>query len=382
MLYGGFIDCFVEVVALRGGLLLIVELAVQDVFDRDLSVFVGRRSRNLCAVLVPEAIHRALKRCHAVMIDLEELDAAPGDPVFDVHRHDRMLRERHSLRFGLFVLILDVDLRHGVADGLLACDVGIHGKILCDGSAVSAGRDDQRPVVDVAGDLKVPALDDPIFGRFQNLEAAELEGIGDRNAVGRMRRLVLCDRHLLIRRELAACAARHLMQHIRAEGQVLRDRVAGGVRGNAVAFRGFRVIVAARRLEVDLKDCTLLGHVVAVYHVGVLRDADLIQLHLLLHGDGDLIVLEGEFAGRRADRVACAVELIAGRGRNFLDVPAIAANVFLGCKLPVRVGRVLIDQVISSIHTVDRARKRGVALRSTGRAVVLRDRGRPFFEDV
>ena len=277
VLYGGFIDCFVEVVALRGGLLLIVELAVQDVFDRDLSVFIRRLRRDLCAVLVPEAIDSTFERRHAVMIDLEQLDAAPGDPVFDVHRHDRMLRERHSLRFGLFVLILDVDLRHGVADGLLACDVGIHGKILCDGSAVSAGRDDQRPVVDVAGDLKVPALDDPIFGRFQNLEAAELEGIGDRNAVGRMRRLVLGDRHLLIRCELAAVAASRLVQHIRAEGQVLRDRVAGGICCDAVALGRVGVGIAACGLEVDLKDCALLGHVVAVHHVGVLRDADLRQ---------------------------------------------------------------------------------------------------------
>ena len=93
-------------------------------------------------------------------------------------------------------------------------------------------------------------------------------------------------------------------------------------------------------------------------------------------------MLEGEFAGRRADRVACAVELIAGRGRDFLDVPVIAANVLFRRELPVRVGRVLIDQVISSIHTVDRACKRGVALRRAGRAVALRDRGRPFFEDV
>ena len=197
-----------------------------------------------------------------------------------------------------------------------------------------------------------------------------------------MRRLVLCDRHLLIRRELAACAARHLMQHIRAEGQVLRDRVAGGVRSNAVALGRVGVGIAACGFEVHFKNRALLGHVVAVHHVGVLRDADLIQLHLLLYRDSDLIVLEGEFSGRRADRVSRAVELVAGGGRDFLDVPVIAADVLLRRELPIGICGVLIDQVIAAVHAVDCTRKRGVALRSTGRAVALRNRGRPFFEDV
>ena len=382
VVHGGLVDGLIAVVAFRRCLLLIVELAVQDVFNRDLSVLVGRRSRDLCAVLVPEAIHRALKRRYAVMVDLKELDAAPGDPVFDVHGHDRMLRKRHGLRLGLPVLVLDVDFRHGVTDRLLAGNVGIDRKILRSRSAISAGRDNQRPVVDVAGDLKVPTLDDPVLGRLPNFEIAEFKGVGDRNAVGRMCRLVLGDRHLLIRRELAAVAARHLMQHISARREILCDRIAARVCGNAVALGRVGIGIAACGFEVHLKNRALLELIVAVYHVGVFGDADLIELHLLVHRDGDLVVLNREIPGRSADRVSRGIQQVSIRGRDLLNVPVVAADVLLGRKLTAGVGRIAVNECGAAIHAVHRTGEGGVALRSAGRVVTLCDRGRPLLQDV
>ena len=172
------------------------------------------------------------------------------------------------------------------------------------------------------------------------------------------------------------------MHNVCAAGHIFGRRISGGVGRNGIAFSFFCGCITACGFQVDLKfSAGFIGRR-AVKDLILLMNLHFSFDDLLFYCYLDFIVFQTVVSGFYPYRIYGTVNQISAGWRNFTNRPVIAANVLFRRELPVRVGRVLIDQVISSIHTVDRACKRGVALRSTGRAVALRDRGRPFFEDV
>ena len=172
------------------------------------------------------------------------------------------------------------------------------------------------------------------------------------------------------------------MHNVCAAGHIFGRRISGGVGRNGIAFSFFCGCITACGFQVDLKfSAGFIGRR-AVKDLILLMNLHFSFDDLLFYCYLDFIVFQTVVSGFCPYRIYGTVNQISAGWRNFTNRPVIAANVLFRHKLASRVCGVLIDQVISSIHTVDRARKRGVALRSTGRAVALRDRGRPLFEDV
>ena len=172
------------------------------------------------------------------------------------------------------------------------------------------------------------------------------------------------------------------MHNVCAAGHIFGRRISGGVGRNGIAFSFFCGCITACGFQVDLKfSAGFIGRR-AVKDLILLMNLHFSFDDLLFYCYLDFIVFQTVVSGFYPYRIYGTVNQISAGWRNFTNRPVIAANVLFRHKLASRVCGVLIDQVIATVHTVDRACKRGVALRSTGRAVALRDRGRPLFEDV
>ena len=94
------------------------------------------------------------------------------------------------------------------------------------------------------------------------------------------------------------------------------------------------------------------------------------------------IVFNGIEPGFCADVQDFGIEEITLRGSDFFQRPVIAADIPLGGELPLGVGGVGVDELISFIDAVLRTGKRGIALRQTLFRIGFRNRNAEFLENI
>ena len=80
------------------------------------------------------------------------------------------------------------------------------------------------------------------------------------------------------------------------------------------------------------------------------------------HGGGVIIVFLVGACGNLAQLGGHLADQIAGAGRDFPERPVLSVGVVIRGKLPIFVGRVLLDQLVPAIHAVFRASQGAVAL--------------------
>ena len=195
---------------------------------------------------------------------------------------------------------------------------------------------------------------------------------------------VLSDKQIKVGHQFTAFPAGNLVNGVNTVRHILTLSKAVFITGEIITLGFLGCIKAAGGFQIDCEYRTFFWSLdLSVTIVGVLDDCDIAFLDLFGHINGRCrITLNGIELCFSADMIGCIIQQIAFGGFDFLDAPVVAADIIGSGELAVLVGDIGVNELISLINAVGRARKGCVALCSAGFFITLGDSYVELLEDI
>ena len=151
-----------------------------------------------------------------------------------------------------------------------------------------------------------------------------------------------------------------------------------------ISFGFLGIFIATRRFQIYLKLRTFFGCFDFGAAVIAMLDYGDFPLDHIFKGVERLckVVFYRVVLGLRTDVQALCIEQISLGGADLTNRPIVAADIPLGGELPLGVGGVGVDELISFIDTVLSTCEGGVALRQTLFRIGFRNRNAEFLENI